>query len=138
MEFNFKTYMHSFESVFIVRAMPDIGRESLIPIHQGRLSRTKFAKVIGGLFDCERPVVIDYYGYLKRSTGFAEYVRRLIGEYKGGQIRAVTATLVFFAAVKMEDVAKSSPELVAHFPLFKGMVLDARGFKNKNKEVKNG
>ena len=126
---DFKEYLVSFEQKFIVNACSTLCRTAEIPVRSGRLSKTKFAELLGLTFKAERIMVIDYYGYNKMSTGFVEELFRIRAACRGKQVRTITAGLVYFASIKMEDVAAGAPELVADFPTFKDILLKVRGFK---------
>lgn len=102
----------------------------LIPIRPGKLARTKFALFIGNIFPDELIFAIDYYGFFKKSTGFEDYVLELRGKYPGEQIKAISASVVHFAAIKIETVAECAPTLLADFIEFKQVLLKLRGFKN--------
>ena len=126
---NFKVYMHLFEKhVLLSKALLGVKNE-LVPVRTGRLSRTAVGGVLGSTFTWDDPLVIDYYGHLKKSSGFLLKVNEAKRKYAGKQVRMVLAPVVHFATIRMEVVARLAPQLLADFPEFKKRILTARGFK---------
>jgi len=127
---NFKEYLSLFEShVLASKALFGV-KEELVPVRPGRLSRAPVGALLGSTFVLPEPLVVDYYGHLKKSSGFLVKVERAKKKYVGKQVRMVLAPVVHFATVKIEVVAKLAPELVADFPAFKKRILNTRGFKH--------
>ena len=80
---------------------------------------------MGVVFDHAEPAAIDYYGFIKKSSG-------LMAQFANSsdlQVRAVRAPIVHFASIKVEDVSDLSPELVRDFPGFKKLLVTLREFK---------
>ena len=132
---NFLKYRDKFESEVVCAGVSQgkIGKLMQVNVRPGRLSYTKYARHIGGVVDTDIPLVIDYYGYLKRSRGFSKYI---IGEV-GDQIKSMQTRVVFFASLKIEEIAEitSNQYLKGGFSEFKSMILHWRGFENKKKKI---
>ena len=127
--FAFDKYLDRFEQELIIPACAVLCRETMIPMRPGRLVKTRFASMMGKTFLASFPVVVDYYGYLKMSDEFIREFLKVMAACKGKQVRTISSKIVYFAAIKMEDVAKTAPELVSSFPIFKEIILKKRGFK---------
>ena len=127
---DFVPYQKNFEED-VLCMLQALAIMKMIPVRPGKLAKTKFGALVGSVFDYAPPLVIDYYGFLKRSTGLIEKVDEMRAKLVGRQLRMVKAPVVHFASVRMEDVAIRAPELVAGFPDFKKTILDARGFADK-------
>lgn len=127
---DFVPYQKNFEED-VMCMLQALAIMKMVPVRPGKLAKTKFGALIGCVFVYVPPLVLDYYGFLKRSSGLVEKIEEMQNKFVGKQIRCVKAPVVHFASVRMEDVASLAPELVGDFPEFKKMILDARGFASK-------
>ena len=97
-----------------------------------RLHKTPFGEDIGWLIDTDLILTIDYYGHLKKSRGFYDYYacKNLIEKQ---QIKLIESAVVFFASIRIEDVAAVTKEvsIVASFPFLKNEILIRRGFRKR-------
>lgn len=130
----FKDYRDSFEEVVIegVR-LGMLGMEKSIPITPGKLSRKQIGRVMGSEIATDKSVVIDYYGYMKKSRGFNLAVAAAVRTFSGKQVKMVNTTVVHFNSIRLEIIAKIAPSLVANFGNFKKTILDVRQFKHDYK-----
>jgi hypothetical protein len=130
---DFKKFLSVFEQVVILPGMVKgkLGRSELVPIRSGKLAKTHFGREMGEILLSKEVAVVDYYGHLKRSIGFIEKANQVRSDLPGRQLRMVESSIVHFASIKIEMVAKLSPDilLVAKFPEFKNYMLALRGFK---------
>jgi len=128
---NFETYKVDFEAA-IVGGVADglLGKIKSVPVHHGKLHKRRIAQVMGDEMDTDLLIAIDYYGYMKRSRGFKNYVKEVMEKYKGSQVKLASATVVHFNSVRLEILAKIATNLVADFGDFKKAVLDAREFNH--------
>jgi hypothetical protein len=85
----------------------------------------------------EESMVIDYYGYYKKSKGFFDYASSLSEGNNDRQVKSITSTVVHFASLKIEEIAliTSNPYLVSKYVEFKKMVLEKRGFRGNGNGV---
>lgn len=129
----FKEYLAEFENKVIARGLVAgvLGEVKLIPIRQGRFSKSKFAKLLGSFILTDESVVVDYYGYLKKSYGFYVMVQEKVDQLEGRQVRLVDAPVIHFSRVKMEHLVELAPELVVKFPKFKKRILEAKDFPKR-------
>lgn len=132
---NFLKYMSRFEDEVICEGVKRgiIGKQMLVNVREGKFSCTKFARYMGNHLNFSTPFVLDYYGYLKRSEGFADLVREKKNQIKDRQIKCVQAKVVFFAALKIEEIAEitSDQYLRSGFSEFKKIILHWRGFEKR-------
>ena len=130
----FKTYLEKFETEVVIHGIESgkFGKEMMIPIRQGKLDNTDFGKKLGTVFICTTPAAIDYYGFIKKSSGF---VSKLDASNSEMQIKAIRAPMVHFASIKIEYVSDLSSDLVEGFPDFKKSLVQLRGFKAKRKMI---
>jgi len=105
------------------------GEDKRVALYNNRLTKSQFAHLIGSWFPSDFPCAIDYYGLLKRSEAFWAVVRELREQLPGKQIKSIETKVVHFASIRVEQVAQLAPDLVADFPWYKKVVLDARGFQ---------
>jgi len=129
----FESYMTLFEREVVADGVTlrVLGRPELVPVRNGRLSRTMFGRVLGARVRSDEQFALDYYGLLKKSTGLIQQVETVTGM----QIKMIETTVVHFASIRIEAVASLAPNLVKEFPIFKGLVLQWRRFP-KNGRVK--
>jgi hypothetical protein len=123
-----KQYLEDFEAQVILKGLQDsiFGRKIMIPVKKGKLDKSDFGNFIGGTFDCNEALVIDYYGLLKKSTGFAVK----LDSYEDVEVKRVRVPVAHFASIKIEHIADLAPDLVVNFPTFKKHLVKLRGFKN--------
>lgn len=123
----FKRYLPLFEEVIVARGIAKgiLGKDRLVPVRSGRLWGVKFGRSIGEKIESELSFAVDYYGYIKKSTGFFAEV----AELQGVQVKMMGTKLVYFASIRIEDIARLSSSLVQDFPDFKEFILSLRGFK---------
>ena len=131
-EYKFGQYKLRFEATVIHGAtMKLLGKQKMVPVRKGKLSRTAFGKAVGDVINSHAVIVIDYYGHMKKSIGFIRNVEEQIKKHEGMQVRMVESMVVHVASIKIEQLVKltEDPQLVAFFPLFKADILKLRGFK---------
>jgi hypothetical protein len=128
---DFKNVLLKFENDVIIRGVQGgkIGREEMVPVRNGKLSKQRFGKLVGLEIDCSVSLAVDYYGHLKKSAGFFRDVQDATP--KGTQARMMKSTVVHFASIKVEDVVELAPDLVPVFPILKRELLKLRGFKDE-------
>ena len=72
----------------------------MVPVKDGRLDNTNFGKFLGNRLDYDCVLVIDYYGFLKKSTGFInEY-----NKYTEVEISRLKSNIIHFASIKIENI----------------------------------
>ena len=126
----FRAYQKKFEGA-VMGELHALAVMKMIPVRPGRLVKTRFGALIGRIFSHDKLLVIDYYGFLKKSSALVERIESERAELAGRQVRMLKALVVHFASVRMEDVARLAPQLVSDFPDFKKTILRARGFGPK-------
>ena len=125
------TYLLRFEEA-VVKGIKSglLGRRKMVPAYPGKLAKRKIGRTLGGEIDSEDVVVIDYYGYMKKSRGFSRMLDEVRGDNAGKQLKMIEAPTVHFNSVRLEVIAKIDADLVAGFGDFKKLVLDAREFNH--------
>jgi hypothetical protein len=123
---DFLEYLNQFEVGVVICGfeLDMFTKHTLVPVRPCRLAFEHFGRLLGRTFDYAFPLVIDYYGMIKKSSGFMEKIMD-IGKY---QVKMLQAPVVFFASIRIEDVAEIAPALVSGFPAFKNRLLAERGF----------
>ena len=119
----FQKYMTEFENRVIKAAIEQgkLGTRAWMPIRDGRLTRTPLADLVGTRFSYDTPVVIEYYGLHKRSTGFMTKAQRMFEFRKG-----FDAIVVNLSSVKDSLIAELAPDLLPRFPAFKAAIIAIR------------
>ena len=109
-----------------------------VPVRPGKLHKTILTSILGYSINTDIPLVVDYYGYLKKSEGFFEEARQLSKDYSGSQLKLIEVPIVFFASLKVEDVATVSGDhvFVGQFVALKQYLINLRGFRTK-RELNN-
>jgi len=123
--------LSAFELAVIV---PHVKRGTLIKpmyvsVRNGRLYRS-LSSLLGTVIESSEVFSIDYYGYSKKSRGLLSQINELLKESTGMQISAMRISVVYFASIKVEDIAVVAPDMVSVFPFLKKEILTRRGFKN--------
>jgi len=98
-------------------------RKRMVPLKDGKLDNTDFGKFLGNKFDYEKPLVIDFYGMQKKSSGFFK-----MASQENMIIQAVETDIIYFAKIKPRNIFKLSKDLVPEFNLFKKFLLVLRAF----------
>jgi hypothetical protein len=122
----FQRYLLRFEKNVVIKGV-EIGlftKTLKVPVKKGKLDRTRFGLIIGSVFEHELPIVIDYYGLLKKSTGLLK-----LGSTT--KLRRVEATAVHFPSIRMNTIIELSPDLARGFSRFKRKLVNLRGFDIK-------
>lgn len=122
----FRNYLHDFEEQVIIRGVEDgvFGKEMMISARRGKLDSTKFGQLMGSHFEYIESVVIDYYGLIKKSTGFVTKLNSV----EEIEAKAAKAMIVHFASVKDAHIVKLAPNLIVGFPPFKEYLIKVRNF----------
>lgn len=128
----FAIYLERFESDIIVAGFEQgifKGKKRMVPLKDGKLDSSKFGKFLGNRFDYKTPMAIDYYGLIKKSTGFENKITDM---GKDIQIKALEILVIHFASIKMEAISQLNNNLIVDFPRFKKFLVELRAF-NKSK-----
>ena len=99
----------------------------MVPVKDGKLDDTPFGKFLGNSFEYKSVLSIDWYGLLKKSTGF----RIKCESYTDVEVKRLRSGIVHFASIKIEDIAKINKTMVTEFPGFKSYLVSLRAFKKK-------
>lgn len=123
---DFRNYLHDFETQVIIRGIEDgtFGKEMMVSARRGKLDSTKFGQLLGSQFEYLKPVVIDYYGLIKKSTGFVTKLNSV----EEIEAKAAKAWIVHFASIKDTHIVKLAPGLIVGFPPFKEYLIKIRNF----------
>lgn len=136
---NFVKYLRKFENEIIREGVLRgiIGSAKLITCRPLPFDSSRFAREMGKYLPYEESMVIDYYGYYKKSKGFFSYAESLSQGNNDRQVKSITSNVVHFASLKIEDIAliNSNPYLVSKYVEFKRMVLEKRGFRGNGNSV---
>ena len=132
---NDQEYMAQFEASVLRKMKPSY---EMIPVRKGKLSGTRFGRFIGNMVETDALLVIDYYGHHKKSRGFHIFTKHEQSLLVNRQVKMIKGPVVHFASIRIEDVARYAPKLVADFPYFKQFLLELRGFAKKSSTVDGG
>lgn len=127
---DFQKYLNKFEvdavAVGVRRGL--LGKEDGVSVRRGKLSAKTFGQNLGPVIDIDDILVIDYYGFQKKSRGFFQRVYAMQRHLPDKQIKNVRAPVVHFGAIKIETLAKvtSDIELLGYFPMFKEQIVKMR------------
>ncbi len=126
----FLKYLREFEDAVVCQGVLHglLGKKELACTRAGKLTKTFFGTMMGNVLASDDFLAVDYYGLLKKSSGFIDALNNRDG---GAQVRMVEATVVHFPSIKIEHIAALAPNLVQSFPAFKQEVLRLRGFGKK-------
>jgi hypothetical protein len=102
----------------------------MVPVKNGKLDDTKFGNFLGNWFDYGSVLVVDWYGMLKKSTGF----KNQYDSYTEVEVKRLRSDIVYFASIKIEDIVNLDKSLCVDFPAFKNYLVHLRGFKKTSKE----
>ena len=86
----FNDYTEKFERAVdlgVVQGM--LGKVKAVPVHPGKLAKKKIGQVLGEQIEVGNVVVIDYYGYMKKSYGFKLMVKEVVTTLDGKQLKTV-------------------------------------------------
>lgn len=122
----FRGYLNQFEMDVIIKGVKQgvFDKSMMISAKRGKLDSTEFGQLIGTQFTYKGSLVIDYYGLVKKSTGF---VTRL-SSVDEVEAKAAMALTVHFASIKDAHIVKLAPELMIQFPEFKKFLIQVRNF----------
>lgn len=128
----FNEYRQDFETRVVVAGIIRglLGHTKRVRVKPGKLEKKTFGLRLGTQLDTTILCVIDYYGLMKKSEGFDYKVRQVYEAVPDRQVRSIDAPVVHFAGIRLEEVAKLAPDLVADFARFKKQILDLRGFNH--------
>lgn len=133
---NFRKFLIKFENEVILRGVEQgaLGQYELVACRTCKSDKSRFAQAIGKILPYKMPIVIDYYGYYKKSIGFYTLVEEEKKQINNRQIKMVGSTVVHFASIKIEDInhLTDSSYLTSKFAEFKMLVLEKRGFRGKS------
>jgi len=130
---DFRAYLKEFEERVVLGgiASSGLGKLERVSAKNGSLDDTPFAALLGKDIDTDMFLVIDYYGYKKKSRGFKKWISK--GEHlavgKGKQVKQIDVLTVHFNSIRFEEVLETAPDMVRLFPEFKSRILIERGFK---------
>lgn len=128
LNFDFTNYLNEFEQNVIIKGVLSgvLGRVQFVSMKNCKLSRTEFAKIMGLEFPCIRPIAIDYYGLIKKSSACS-----CITEEDGKIIKMLEMPIVHFASIRIGHINLLYRSLLSDFADFKEEVIRLRGFPQK-------
>ena len=131
----FDTYIKEFERRVVLAGIRAgiLGGTYEVSVRRNRLERKSFGVQMGTAVETDIICVVNYYGFEKKSRGFQERVQEIRKALTDRQLKALDVPVVHFAGVRLEEVAKLAPDLVADFARFKKQVLDLRGYNHNYK-----
>jgi len=127
---DFNTYIKKFETEVVLSGVEAgvFTKEENVSLRPGKLSAKTFGKTMGQVIDTDEVLVIDYYGFQRKSRGFFNRVAALQRHLKDRQVKSIKAPIVHFGSVKIETLAKLTDdfEILGGFPKFKDWVVQLR------------
>jgi len=111
-------YLKLFENNIIIKGVENKilkPNKAMIPVKNGKLDSSEFGRFLGNKFEYNKPLAIDYYGLLKKSTGFDEACCK----YCEVEIIRMKTDIIHFASIKIEDMSELDKDLIVDFPAFK-------------------
>jgi len=137
---NFRKYLIKFENEVVLRGVEQgiLGQQEFVACRICKSDKSRFAIELGRYLPYELPMVIDYYGYYKKSRGFFDLLQMKQAQIKCRQLKMISAVVVHFASIKIEEINQltDSPYLTGKFAEFKAVVLQKRGFRGKSTSSK--
>ena len=129
----FQEYLELFEQCVILRGLEQgrFDRTTTVSSKDGKLNGSRFGQLMGTAIQTDQILLLDYYGYLKKSEGLCELIRSVRKEQPGKQFKVPDVPVVVFASIRPELVISLAPDLVEQFPHFKKFILDNRGFDHR-------
>ena len=128
----FKKLVDDFEKNIIVKGIESkrFSKSDTLSTKNCKLANHNFGRSLGDVIDTDFVLIIDYYGYLKRSRGFIDGII----DSKGDQLKEITTHVVHFASIKMEDIAAMTSDIsvMLDFPRLKHEILVLRGFRKRS------
>lgn len=127
----FKRLLADFEKNIVVEGIrrKRFSKKKTVSTKNCKLSNQDFGKTIGDLIDTDLILVIDYYGYFKRSRGFIDKMK------EGGHPYPLEldSLIVHFPSIRMEDIAAMTDDVgvMLDFPRLKNEILILRGFRKR-------
>lgn len=124
----FQQYLKDFEQQVVIGGVQakTFKKTFMVSVKSGKLDSTEFGKTIGTKFEHAGVIVIDYYGLLKRSTGFWDKIKGMVDV----EVKSLKSVVVHFASIKIEHVTDLAPDLVVGFSDFKKHLVESRAFEN--------
>jgi len=127
---DFKNFMKKFEKEVLLQGIASghFRKEEEISIRPGKLSMSKFGRVMGQIIDSDEIFVIDYYGLQKKSRGFFDRCESIQRHTKNGQVKKIRAPVVHFGSIKIETLASITKdvEFLGNFLIFKNEIISIR------------
>jgi len=104
-------------------------KKKILPTKDCKLANDTFGKCLGKTIKTDLVLVIDYYGYFKRSEGFLKKMKENGRPYP----TKLKTSIVHFASVTMEDVSAMTDDVAVmlDFPRLKIEILILRGFRKR-------
>lgn len=127
----FSDYMEKFEQKVMIPCISEglFKQKMMVSTRIPKLRGTAFGEFVGPVFKYDGILTFNYYGLTKVSTGFEAMVQTSTN--KGLAIKAIESSVVYFAAIKMKNIADLAPELVVQFVDFKDYLVSLRDFPSK-------
>lgn len=125
----FAIYLTKFETRVVIAgilARRFTSRDGVVIRRSLRLDKSPLGRLVGNRFRWERPAAIEYFGVVKRSTGFVELAGLVHEPLRRYGLCELYVPIVNFSSVTVEDVARFAPDLVEDFPAFKERMVRAR------------
>jgi len=123
-----KEYLGRFENDIVIAGVAKgivVPKTSRVPVQNGKLNNTKFGQFLGSNFEYDSKLVIDYYGLLKKSTGFKVRWKALENEV---DVKRLESPVVYFASIKIEHIVELDESLAVDFVGFKKYLVHLRKF----------
>lgn len=127
---DFQEYLNTFETKVIV---PGFYKgywiqEQLVSVRPGKLSIKAFGKKLSGRIQTDELIVVDYYGFQRKSVGFFNRIDSLQRHFVEKQIKTIKSPIVHFGSIKIETLAKITDDLylLGNFPFFKEILVKLR------------
>lgn len=128
MVMNFKEELIAFENEVILSCVSKglLVKKSFVSVRNGKLF-SSMSPLFGYEIKSALEFAVDYYGYVKKSTGLLITIMDLMSE-PGVQVSAVSTCVIHFASIKIELIMDVAPSMVQVFPVLKREILIKRGF----------
>ena len=130
----FKTLVEDFEKNIVVSGLitgklHHLMKRKLVSTKRGKLSNKNFGKMLGKTINTDTILVIDYYGYFKRSRGFIKMMKKNGQPYPD----ELHSNVIHFPSIRMEDIASMTHDITVmlDFPRLKNEILILRGFRRR-------
>jgi len=125
-----KYYLLEFErsviKLGVERGVFGDGKEEVVPLRSGKLSKEPLGEFVGDIFDSDKVIAINYYGLYKLSRGIFRAVESV--KIMFPDVRSIKSPVVHFNSLKAENIIALAPNLAPGYDEFKKYIVRLRWY----------